>query len=153
MLHGWRDGRLASPSFLAALYDAAPPLARYLSRAVVENSPAAAVLLDEIVARSEGFFAETWPDRFRHGSPRTHDAAVMLVAQSVGTMVLHEFVARHMQLVPWKDLVSPRVGLAQLDVYQAIGEYVTSESGREMRTVVAGLQTAAAAETKERGDA
>lgn len=152
-LRGWQEGRLASPSFLAALYDAAPPLARYLSRAVVETSPAAEAVLDEIVTMSAAFLAQAWPDRFPPGERRTHDAAVVLVAQSVGTMVLHEFVARHMELIPWRDLVSPRVGLAQLDVYEAMGEFVSSGWGQEMREVVAGLQAAAAEGKKEPDDA
>ncbi|HXJ63827.1 MAG TPA: helix-turn-helix domain-containing protein [Actinomycetota bacterium] len=141
------DGSISSPSFVAALAAAAPPLVRYLSRAVVDGSPAAAALVDEVVDASETFLSTTWPDRFPAGSRRARDAAVVLVAQAAGTMVLHEHVARAMGLEPWKDVVSPRIGLAQLDVYQSIGEMVASELGEQLRDAVPLIDTGADATT------
>ncbi len=131
-----RDGSITSPAFLAGLYAAAPPLVRYLARAIVDGSPAAASLVDEVVAASEAYLSTTLPERFPAGSTRARDAAAVLVAQTAGTMVLHEHVARLMGLEPWKDIVSPRIGLAQLDVYEAIGEVVSSELGGRFRDVV-----------------
>jgi AcrR family transcriptional regulator len=127
------DGEITNPSFLAAMYAAAPPLVRYFGRAVVDGSPAAATLVDEIVAGTEAFLATTWPERFPPGSRRTRDAAAVLVAQSAGTIALHEHVARQMGLEAWKDIVSPRIGLAQLDVYEAIGEYASSGFADQIR--------------------
>jgi AcrR family transcriptional regulator len=134
------DGEITNPSFLAALYAAGAPLVRYLARAAVDRSPAAAALLDEIVSGSEVFLTATWPERFPPGSQRTRDAAAVLVAQGAGTIVLHEHLARQMGLVPWKEILSPRIGLAQLDVYEALGEFVASGWGAQIRDAVARYQ-------------
>jgi AcrR family transcriptional regulator len=134
------DGEITNPSFLAALYAASAPLVRYLARAAVDRSPAAAALLDEIVSGSEVFLTATWPERFPPGSQRTRDAAAVLVAQGAGTIVLHEHLARQMGLVPWKEILSPRIGLAQLDVYEALGEFVASGWGAQIRDAVARYQ-------------
>jgi AcrR family transcriptional regulator len=135
-----QDGEITNPSFLAALYAAGAPLVRYLARAAVDRSSAAAALLDEIVSGSEVFLTATWPERFPPGSQRTRDAAAVLVAQGAGTIVLHEHLARQMGLVPWKEILSPRIGLAQLDVYEALGEFVASGWGAQIRDAVARYQ-------------
>jgi len=135
-----QDGEITNPGFLAALYAAAPPLVRYLARALVDRSPAAATLMDEVVAGAESYLTATWPDRFPSGSQRTRDAAAVLVAQSAGTIVLHEHVARQMDLEAWTDIVSPRIGLAQLDVYEAIGEAVASGFGDRLREAAAEVE-------------
>lgn len=135
-----RDGEITDPSFLATLYAAALPLVRYLARAIVDGSPAAASLVDELVAGTEQYLHTTWPERFPVGSPRTRDAATVLVAQSAGALVLHEHVARQMGLEPWKDILSPRIGLAQIDAYQAIGEAVGSGFGERLRAAVASFE-------------
>jgi AcrR family transcriptional regulator len=146
------DGEITNPGFLAALYAAASPLVRYVARAAVDGSAAGAALLDEMAAGSEGFLTTTWPERFPAGSQRTRDAAAVLVAQSAGTIVLHEHLARQMGLEAWKDIVSPRIGLAQLDVYEAIGEYVASGWGEQIREVAATYQAQTLDQAKERGD-
>jgi len=130
-LEATQDGRIASPDFLAALYESGRPLVRYLSRTIAERS--SATLFDELAGGTEMFLTTTWPDRFPLGSPRTRDAAAVLVSQSAGTLVLHEHLARRMGLDPTNDVLSPRIGLAQLDVYQVIGGYVGSEIGRRIR--------------------
>jgi AcrR family transcriptional regulator len=131
------EGDLGNPGVLAALYAAGRPLVRYIARAVTDRSPAAATMLDEFAGASEAFLTATWPERFPSGSQRTRDAAAMVVAQSAGPIVLHEHVARQMGLTPWKDILSPRMGLAQLDVYEAMGEFVASGLGHEIREAIA----------------
>jgi AcrR family transcriptional regulator len=137
-LRATQEGELTDPGFLAALYASAPPLIRYVARAVFDGSAAGAALLDEMAVGSEEFLSRTWPERFPAGSPRTRDAAAVLVAQTVGTLVLHEHVARQMGLDPGQDIVSPAIGLAQLDVYEAIGEYVSSGLGDRIRDAATG---------------
>jgi AcrR family transcriptional regulator len=131
---------LTDPTVLASLYAAGPPVVRYLARAVTDGSPRAIGLLDEIHGKTEDFFSATWPERFPSGDRRTRDAAAVLVAQSLGTVVLHEHVARHMGLEPWTDILSPRIGLAQLDVYEALGAFIASGWGDEIRAAVDALQ-------------
>jgi AcrR family transcriptional regulator len=132
---------LADPSVLASLYAAGPRLVRYLARAVIDGSPGAAALLDQIEARTEDFFSGTWPDRFPPGDQRTRDAATVLLSQALGTIVLHEHVARLMGLEPWTDILSPRIGLAQLDAYEAVGAFVASGWGDEIRGAIATVRT------------
>ena len=139
-LRAVREGEITSPGFLAALYAASPQLVRYLARAAAESSPAAATLLDEVAAASAAFLTTTWPERFPAGAQRTRDAAAVLVAQTVGTIVLHEHVARQMGLEAWRDVLSPRIGLAQLDVYEALGQFTSSGWGDQIRAAVAGYQ-------------
>lgn len=135
-------GEITDPSFLAALYSTATPVVRYLARAAAEGFPGAAALVDESVGRTEAWLSATWPDRFRSGSRRTRDAASVLVVQSLGTIVLHAHLARQMGLEPWRDIVSPRIGLAQLDVYEALGELIASGWGKQIRDAVARVQGA-----------
>ncbi|MFB3739022.1 MAG: TetR/AcrR family transcriptional regulator [Candidatus Velamenicoccus archaeovorus] len=134
------EGDLTDPRFLSALYAAGRPVVRYFARAAVERSPAAAALLDEMAAQTERFLTRTWPDRYPEGAARTRDAAAVLVAQSAGTLVLHEHVARRMGLDPWEDILSPRIGLAGLDVYESLGEFVASEWARHAREAVAEVE-------------
>jgi AcrR family transcriptional regulator len=144
-----RTGRISDPGFLAALYSAAPPLIRYVARAAADGSSAGAELLDQMAEWTEEFLTATWPDRFPARSARTRDAAAVLVAQSAGTIVLHELVARRMGLVPWEEIATPRIGLAQLDVYETLGEYLASGFGERIREAAAGLATDGAAEGRD----
>jgi AcrR family transcriptional regulator len=129
-------GELANPSVLAALYASALPLVRYVGRAVADHTPASAALVDEIARWTEEYLTTTWPERFPPGSRRARDAAAVLIAQSAGSIVLHEHVARLMGLEPWTDILSPRIGLAQLDVYEAIGESIASGLGGDLRAAI-----------------
>ena len=138
-LRATRDGELTDPGFIAALYAAAPPLVRYVARAVFDGTEAGSALFDELASGTEGFLSGTWPERFPTASSRARDAAAVLVAQSIGTLVLHDHVARRMGLDPW-TVVSPRIGLAQLDVYEALGEFVASEYGIGIREAAAGSE-------------
>jgi AcrR family transcriptional regulator len=145
-----KTGEITSPGFLAALYSAAPRFVRYFARAVAGGTPAGAELFDRIAAGTEEFLTATWPDRFAAGSARARDAAGVLVAQAAGTIVLHEHVARQMGLVAWDGLATPRIGLAQLDVYEALGEYVRSAFGERAREVMAGLEKSRKSEGGDR---
>jgi AcrR family transcriptional regulator len=139
-LAGTRDGKISDPTFIAALYSSAPVLIRYVARAVADGSTAGAELFDEMAAATEEFLNGTWPDRFPAGSTRVRDAATALVAQTAGMIVLHEQVARRMGLVAWDQIATPQITLAQLDVYEALGEYVTSGLGEGIRAAVEALR-------------
>jgi AcrR family transcriptional regulator len=150
-VRAYEEGQLTDPTFLAQLYAAGRPLVRYLARALAETSPAAEALVDELVERTELFLTATSPERFPAGSTRARDAATALVAQSAGTIVLHAHVARLMGLVPWEDILSPRIGLAQLDAYEVIGELAASEFGDRARQAVAAVEARDEDATKEPG--
>ena len=148
-LDATREGQITDPTFLAALYSSAPALVRYVARAVADGSAAGAELFDDMAAATEEFLARTWPDRFAAGSARTRDAATVLVAQAAGTIVLHEHVARRMDLVAWDHIATPQIGLAQLDAYQALGEYVSSGVGERIRRAVEALRGVDRSEGRE----
>ena len=148
-LDATRDGQITSPTFLAALYSSAPTLVRYVARAVADGSGAGAELFDDLAAATEEFLTTTWPDRFPAGSARTRDAATVLVAQAAGTIVLHEHVARRMGLVAWDQIATPQISLAQLDVYEALGEYVTSGVGESVRRALEDLKSEPGSEGRD----
>lgn len=107
---GIDGGQIGETDFVAAIYRSAPPVLRYLARALVDGSAAAAAVFDEIVAFTEQYLA---------GVPAQSDAhtrAVVFTAMRLGLTVLQEHVSRGLGT----DMLSPegsaRVGLATLDV-------------------------------------
>lgn len=131
-----------TPGFLAVVYQEGTPLLRYLARAVVDGSPAAAEVIDQMVAGNEEFLTASWPERFPAGSQKARDAATVLSAMNGGTVLLHEQVARLMGLTPWTDIASPRIGMAMFEVYTALAEYMTSAAGQQLRAAVTAASAA-----------
>jgi AcrR family transcriptional regulator len=132
---GVKSGDIAKPDFMAGLYDATPPLIRYLARAAVEGGPAAAAVLDEFTAGAEEFLNATWPQRFPRDSQRARDAAAVMCAMHTGVIMLNDHLARQMGT----DLTgadATRTGLAMADLYTAIGEFMTSPTGRQITDAV-----------------
>lgn len=134
-VQGAASGDISKPDFMAGLYEASPPLIRYLARAAVEGGPAAAAVLDEIAAGAEEFLTRTWPERFPSGSQHAGDAAAVMCAMHTGVIMLHDHLARQMG----SDLVgaeATRIGLAMFDVYAAMGEFTASDTGRQIADAV-----------------
>jgi AcrR family transcriptional regulator len=128
------SGEITQPEFIADLYDVSPPLLRYLARAAVDGGPAAAAVLDELAAGAEEFLSSTWPERFPPGSQRARDAAAVMCAMHTGVIMLQDHLSR--QMGTNLDADSTRFGLAMVDLYAAIGEFVTSDIGRQMTDAV-----------------
>jgi AcrR family transcriptional regulator len=149
-LDATRDGQITNPAVLASLYSSAPALVRYVARAVADGSGVGAELFDHLAAATEEFLTGAWPDRFPVGSARARNAATALVAQSAGAIVLHEHVARRMGLVAWDQIATPQIGLAQLDVYEALGEYVSSGVGERIREAMEELRNEPESEGRDR---
>jgi TetR/AcrR family transcriptional regulator, regulator of cefoperazone and chloramphenicol sensitivity len=131
---GAMSGEITKPDFIAELYDASPPLLRYLARAAVDGGPAAAAVLDELAAGAEEFLSSTWPERFPRGSQRARDSAAVMCAMHTGVIVLQGHLSR--QMGTDLDADSTRIGLAMVDLYAAMGEFVTSDTGRLMTDAV-----------------
>lgn len=66
---------------MAGFMAAAPPLLRYVSRALVDGSPAVIELFDELVSGVEEFLTAGWPDRFPPEAQRTRDAGATMGAR------------------------------------------------------------------------
>ena len=131
------DSAVANPDFAALLYEAGPLQVRYLIRLLVEGSPVAASLFDEMAAGTERFLSDARPDLFPPGSQKARDGATVMGVMHLGSAVLHEQVSRRMGVNLLDRASAPRIGLVMLDVYVAMTEWITSETGVQARTAVA----------------
>lgn len=90
--------QLADPDFLSEAYTTAPPIMAYLARALVDNSPGAAVMFDEMVAVAEVHLTplDGVGDSGAPIPPRT--VAAVLTAMKLGITVFHSQLARTLDL-------------------------------------------------------
>lgn len=102
-------GEIGDSSFLSTVYASSRPVLDYLARALVDGSPAAAAVFDEMVALTERYFA----DRPGLADPRTR--AIVYTSMRLGGLVLHQHVARLMEVGSITD-AGPELGRATLDV-------------------------------------
>ncbi|MEU9024669.1 TetR family transcriptional regulator [Actinomadura sp. NPDC048394] len=88
------DG-IGDPGFLAKAMRIDLPVRRYLARALVDGSPAAARVFDDLVDTTETYFASDLPPGVN--APATTDVhaySAALVAMTIGMEVLHEHLSR-----------------------------------------------------------
>ncbi len=107
---GIGEGRVGDPEYVARTFRSAPPYLRYLARALVDGSPAAATVFDEVVAITEAYLAD------RPGRSDPHTRAVVYTAMRLGVTVLHEHVSRGLGEDLLGATAAPRVSRAVLDV-------------------------------------
>jgi len=107
------EGQLANPGFLPATHPTIVLMYRYLARAMVDGSRAAAAMFDEMVE-----LAEQWLGRHQPGlsdDPRAY--AAVLVAMQTGLLALHDHLSRNLDA----DILSPeghlRMSRALVDFY------------------------------------
>ena len=84
------DGQLANPSFMSAAHPTVLLLYRYLARSLVDGSPAAAAMFDEMVELGEGWLAAHNPGQM--ADPRGYSA--VLVATQTGMLMMHAQLSR-----------------------------------------------------------
>jgi len=84
------DGQLANPSFMSAAHPTVLLLYRYLARSLVDGSPAAAAMFDEMVELGEGWLAAHNPGQM--ADPRGYSA--VLVAMQTGMLMMHGQLSR-----------------------------------------------------------
>lgn len=135
-------GEAASPNFMAAMYEASGLSIRYLARALVDGSPSAAALFDDLTSFTEEFLTSSWPQRFPSGSARARDGASVMGAMHLGTIVLHEHLSRRMRADILARENSHRIGAAIGDIYAAMGEFLASDVGSQIHDAVAERQRA-----------
>ncbi|MER5626659.1 helix-turn-helix domain-containing protein [Streptosporangium sp. NPDC002544] len=118
---------LERPEFIETVHRTAPPLMKYLGRALVDGSPGAAAMFDELVSVTEDNLA-----RGDHSEADHRARATLLTAMKLGITVLHEHVSRALGT----DLYAPqgalRVGKAQLDLIRP--EFLGRELFEQART-------------------
>lgn len=131
------DSAVTNPDFGALLYETSPLLVRYLIRLLTEGSPVAASLFDQMATGTEKFLSDARPDLFPPDSQKTRDGATVMGVMHLGSAVLHEQISRRMGVSVLDPASGPRIGLVMLDVYVAMAEWVTSETGVRARAAVA----------------
>src|SRR6266545_4002627 len=94
------EGQMADQAFLPAVHPTVLSLYRYLARAMLDGSPAAASMFDDMVE-----LAEQWLTRHHPGQstdPRAY--AAVLVAMQVGMLGMHDHLSRALGA----DILSPQ---------------------------------------------
>jgi AcrR family transcriptional regulator len=84
------DGKAASPGFLPSMHPTVVLLHKYITRGLLDGSPAAAALFDDMVAVTEQWIHKMAPD-----VTEDHRAyAAVLAGMQAGLMAMHEHVSR-----------------------------------------------------------
>jgi AcrR family transcriptional regulator len=108
------DRRLDDPTFLAQTYATASPIMRYLARALVDGSSAAAALFDEMVGLTEQYLVGT--GRFSRAPHDVRAYAAVFTAMKLGVTVFLDQLARTLSITDMARDGYPRIGLAMLDI-------------------------------------
>lgn len=124
---GVTDHNLEKPEFVENVHRTAPPLMKYLGRALVDGSPAAAAMFDELVRVTEEHLAGDERSEADHRA-----RATVLTAMKLGITVLHEHVSRALGTDLYDSRGALRVGKAQLDLIRA--EFLGREVFDQART-------------------
>lgn len=107
------EGELANPAFMSAAQPEMLLLYRYLARSMIDGSPQAASMFDEMVALGEKWLERNDPGRMV--DPRAY--AAVLVAMELGALSLHNQLSRALGA----DIFSPeghlRLATAKVDFY------------------------------------
>jgi AcrR family transcriptional regulator len=110
-------GGVGDPGFMSISMRAATPVRRYLARAMVDGSPGAAKLFDELVDYTERYLEHPPPGV---SAPRTSDLhayAAAMTALSLGATVLHEHLSRVLGVDTLTVEGYPRLGLAMVEIF------------------------------------
>jgi AcrR family transcriptional regulator len=129
---------LADPDFLGTVYQSAPLVLRYLARALVDGSTAAASVFDNVVALTEEYLASHPPQQgASRADPRAQ--AAVLIAMRLGMWVLHDHLARALGADALTPELLSRVSAALADIMSP--EFVGSDLLALARTGLTRYQT------------
>jgi hypothetical protein len=111
------EGQIANPGLLPATHQSLLVVLRYLARAMVEGSAAAASMFDDTVEVTEQWLAA---GKLGVPAPQTSDPhayAAVLTAMQFGLLVLHEHLSRELEA----DVLRPeghlRMARAMVDIH------------------------------------
>jgi TetR/AcrR family transcriptional regulator, regulator of cefoperazone and chloramphenicol sensitivity len=134
---------LADPGYLGSVYESAPLVLRYLARALIDGSTAAAALFDNVVALTEEYLASHPPQQgASQADPRAQ--ATVLIAMRLGMWVLHDHLVRALGADALTPEVLSRVSAALVDIMSP--EFVGSDLLALARTGLARFQTTTGSE-------
>ncbi|NVI90223.1 TetR/AcrR family transcriptional regulator [Actinomadura sp. BRA 177] len=141
------SGGLGDPGFQAWAERLGLPVRRYLARALVDDSAAAARLFDDLVGTTEQYFTDPPPGFDAPATRDPHAFAAALVAMTVGTEVLHEHLSRVLGADTFTTEGSLRLRRAVLEIFA--GRMLSPEIAEQGH---AALDAYEAALSKERND-
>lgn len=134
-----QDGAEVTPEFIRGMYEANELSVRYLARALVEGSPVAVALFEEGAGAAELFLTQNWPDAYPLGGAEVRERAAVMAAMHLSTIVLHEHLSRRLGSDALNRANLPRLGMAMIDLYARMGEWITTGPGSEIRRALADL--------------
>jgi AcrR family transcriptional regulator len=111
------EGGVNQPSFLSTAVRASVPLRRYLARAMVDGSPAAAKLFDETVEFTREMLESPPPGILKPNTSDLHAYSAAMAAMSIGVVVLHEHLSRALDVDTLSAEGYPRLTKALLEVF------------------------------------
>jgi AcrR family transcriptional regulator len=107
------DDKLASPTFLPSVHPTVVLLYRYITRALLDGSPAAAAMFDDMVILTEQWMHKIAPD-----VTDDHRAfAAVLVGMQSGLLAMHDHVSRALGVDMLTAQGHARVAGALVDFY------------------------------------
>ena len=128
------EGQLANPGFMSAAHPTVLLTLRYLARSLVDGSPAAAAVFDEMVE-----LGEAWLDQHHPGQiPDPRGYSAVLVAMQSGLFMMHSQLSRWLGA----DIFTPeghlRLTTALIDFYSL--PLLSPELAEQGRAAVLHLQ-------------
>ncbi|WP_433086403.1 helix-turn-helix domain-containing protein [Dactylosporangium sp. CA-052675] len=86
------DGKMDSPGFMPSVHPTVMLMYRYVTRALLDGSPAAAAMFDDMV-----LLAEQWIDKFAPDITQDRRGfAAVLVGMQSGLLAMHDHVSRNL---------------------------------------------------------
>lgn len=141
------SGGAGDPGFQAWAERLSLPIRRYLARALVDGSAAAARLFDDLVDTTERYLTDPPPGFDTPETRDPHAFSAAIVAMTVGVEVLHEHLSRVLGADTFTTEGSLRLRRAVLEVFA--GRMLSPELVEQGHAALDAYETAL---TKERND-
>lgn len=110
------EGKVANPSFLPSVHPTIVLLYKYVTRALLDGSPAAAAMFDHMVTLTEQWVGKFLPDVTEDS--RAYAAA--LVGMQSGILAMHEHVSRALGIDMFTAEGHLRLATALTDIYSRL---------------------------------
>jgi TetR/AcrR family transcriptional regulator, regulator of cefoperazone and chloramphenicol sensitivity len=125
------EAGLSDPATVSAeVRDPLNPLSRYLARALIDDSGAAARIYDALVAMTEQSLRETDKQRAERPAADMRTRAALLVAMSLGIPAFQAHISRSIGADVFGPEGDQRVALALLDIYSH--PVITADNAKSM---------------------
>jgi TetR/AcrR family transcriptional regulator, regulator of cefoperazone and chloramphenicol sensitivity len=133
------DGQLGNPAFMSAAHPTVLLTLRYLARSLVDGSPAAEAMYDEMVELCEAWLAEHNPGQMAD----PHGYSAVLVAMQSGLLMMHSQLSRWLGADIFTAEGHLRLSAAMIDFYsQPLLSPELAEQARASVRHLQGLQSA-----------